>query len=495
MESVDLKFKTLYKTLETYCTQEQLETIRLAFEYAKEAHDGQKRKSGEDYIYHPVAAAQILADMHVDPPIIVATLLHDVDEDTDKSLDEIKEIFGTDVASMVEGVTKLGTVKYRGIERYLENLRKMFLAFANDMRVILIKFADRLHNLQTLYALPRNKQERIANEVLEIYAPIATRLGMYEMKGLLEAEAFKYVNPKEYNWVFQIFQEELAINQPSLERTIEDIKKLLQENSIVCESITGRTKQLYSLYKKLLRYDRSIERIHDFTAIRIIVKTIPECYQVLGLIHNNFKPLKGRFKDYIAQPKPNGYQSLHTTVFTNEKDPKRFEIQIRTSDMNQEAEYGIAAHWFYKEKGGKAKKGGKKIDWIEELTKWKQEFIENQEFLEDLKLDVFQDRIFVFTPKGDVIELPENSTPIDFAYYVHTELGNQCVGALVNNTIVQLDTILKSGDVVEILRNKTRSTPNPDWLKFVKTSMAKDKIKSSIKKKKRGLIGKLLQSE
>ncbi len=488
MESVDSKFKTLHSTLKTYCDVTQLQAVEEAFIFAKEAHEGQKRKSGEDYIYHPVAAAQILADMQVDYSIIMATLLHDVDEDTDRTIDEIRELFGPDVASMVEGVTKLGTVKYRGIERYLENLQKMFVAFAADMRVILIKFADRLHNLQTLYALPRNKQMRIANEVLEIYAPIATRLGMYEMKGRLEAEAFKYAAPKEYNWVSGLFEREFKSNQPSLEQTIDDIKHILEENNIAYTSITGRTKQLYSLYKKLLRYDRAINRIHDFTAIRILVHSVAECYQVLGLVHQNFKPIKGRFKDYIAQPKPNGYQSLHTTVFTNEEDPKRFEIQIRTEQMNRDAEFGIASHWFYKEKGSVTPRN---IDWIKEITKWKEEFHENQNFLENLKLDVFRDRIFVFTPKGDVIELPEDATPIDFAYNVHTELGNQCIGALVNNHIAQLDARLKSGDVVEILRDKNRKAPNPDWLKMVKTSMAKGKIKAALKRKK-GLFGKII---
>jgi GTP pyrophosphokinase len=492
MESIESKYKKLHETLKAYCSKEQLDNVQRAFDFAREAHEGQKRKTGEDYIYHPVAAAQILAGMQVDHKIIMATILHDVDEDTDKTIDEIKDAFGEDVASMVEGVTKLGTVKYRGIERYLENLRKMFLAFANDMRVIVIKFADRYHNLQTLYALPRNKQERIANEVLEIYAPIATRLGMFEMKGMLEAEAFKYVNPKEYNWVSGIFEREFKSNQLPLEHTIIFIEDILKKNNIEWVSIKGRTKQLYSLYKKLLTYDRSIDRVHDFTAIRVIVKTIPECYQVLGVIHNSLTPLKGRFKDYIAQPKPNGYQSLHTTVFSPDEAARRFEIQIRTEDMDREAEYGIAAHWFYKENGSSKKP--RHYEWIDQITQWKQEFTENQAFLEDLKLDVFQDRIFVFTPKGDVIELPEESTPIDFAYHVHTELGNQCIGAIVNNSIVQLDAQLKSGDVIEILRDKNRKHPNPDWQKWVRTSMAKDKIKSALKKKRQSILGKLMKN-
>ena len=479
MEKIESKFKRVHDILQNYLNKAELKEVNDAFLFAKDAHEGQKRKSGEDYIYHPVATAHILAEMNVNYKIIIAGLLHDVPEDTTVTIEQIEEKFGSDVASMVKGVTKLGTVKYRGIERYLENLRKMFLAMAADIRVILIKFADRLHNLSTLYALPKNKQLRIASEVLEIYAPIASRLGMFEMKGMLEEEAFKYVNPKEYNWVHTIMEQEFKKKQPSLEKLIIFIEKLLQENKINYISVTGRVKQLYSLYLKLLRHDRSIDRISDFTAARIIVKTVPDCYQILGIIHNALRPVPGRFKDYIAQPKPNGYQSLHTTVFTEDDEPQQFEVQIRTEEMDQEAEFGIAAHWSYKEKG--SKKMSKQLAWVQELTKWKQEFAENQKYLENLKLDVFQDRIFVFTPKGDVIELPEDATPIDFAYHVHTDLGNQCIGAIINNTIAQLDQKLKSGDIIEILRDKKRKTPNPDWLKFIKTSHAKVKLKSALK--------------
>jgi len=489
MESIEYTFKTLKDTLSKYLTEAELEMVELAFMFAREAHEGQPRKSGEPYIYHPLGVAQILAEMQLDSKIIIAGLLHDVPEDTSRTLEDIKLTFGDDVALMVEGVTKLGSIKYRGIERYIENLRKMFLAMANDLRVILIKFADRLFNLRTLYALPKAKQERIAAEVLEIYAPIATRLGMYEMKGLLETEAFKYINPKEYNWVKQIEERELSTAQPVLDETVKEIEKFLKEEGIPFEQISGRRKQIYSLYKKLLRHERNISHIHDFLAVRVIVDSIPQCYQVLGLIHSKYTPVKGRFKDFISQPKPNGYQSLHTTVFTRGEKPMQIEIQIRTVAMNQEAEYGIAAHWFYKEKGSKSIE--KNLKWINELTKWKQEFIENQKVLENLKLDVFHGRIFVFTPKGDVIELPEDSTIIDFAYAVHTELGNQCVGAYVNTVIAPLDTKLNSGDLVEIIRDKKRTAPNADWLKFAKTSMAKNKIKSG--SKKIGLLDKFLK--
>jgi GTP pyrophosphokinase len=410
-----------------------------------------------------------------------------VPEDTDFTLEDVKKNFGDEVASLVKGITKLGTIKYRGIERYIENLRKMFLAIAKDLRVILIKFADRLHNLKTLYALPRNKQIRIASEVLEIYAPIANRLGMYEMKGQLEAEAFKYLYPKEYNWLKQLIEEQSKRKDKYLNKVIAFVKKRLQEENIEFIEIKGRIKQLYSLYKKLLRHDKDINRVYDFIAIRIIVKDIPTCYAVLGIIHKIMKPLKGRIKDYIAQPKPNGYSSLHTTVFT--PDGEIIEIQIRTQEMEEEAEYGIAAHWYYDEKG--SFKRTKQTKWIDELTEWQKELSANQKFLEKLKIDVFQDRIFVFTPNGDVIDLPAGATPVDFAYSVHTDVGNQCAGALINNQIAALDKKLKSGDVVEILTDKNRKFPNADWLKFVKTSIAKNKIKSSLSK--RTLIDKFLK--
>lgn len=487
MPDVNKKFKTLQKTIKQYNPNADFDMLQLAFDFAVEAHKGSKRLSGEDYIYHPLATAQTLAEMKMSMPIILAGLLHDVPEDTNFTLDDIRKNFGTEVASLVNGVTKLGTIKYRGIERYIENLRKMFLAIAKDLRVILIKFADRLHNLKTLYALPRNKQIRIASEVLEIYAPIANRLGMYEMKGRLEAEAFKYLYPKEYNWLKQLIEEQSKRKEKYLNKIIVFLKKQLHDEGVEFIEVKGRIKQLYSLYKKLLRHDKDINRVYDFVAIRIIVKDIPTCYAVLGIIHKIMKPLKGRIKDYIAQPKPNGYASLHTTVFT--PDGEIIEIQIRTKDMEEEAEYGIAAHWYYDEAGSLKKT--KKTKWIDELTKWQKELSANQKFLEKLKIDVFQDRIFVFTPNGDVIDLPAGATPVDLAYSVHTDIGNQCVGALINNQIATLDKKLKSGDVVEILTDKNRKFPNADWLKFVKTSIAKNKIKSSLSK--RTLIDKFLK--
>ncbi len=487
MPDLEIKFKNLIKTVKYYYPQADLDLIKLAFDFAQEAHKGQKRMSGEDYIYHPLATAQTLAEMKLSPTIIIAGLLHDVPEDTNYTLEDIKNDFGDEVAALVEGITKLGSIKYRGIERYIENLRKMFIAIANDLRVILIKFADRLHNLKTLYALPRNKQIRIASEVLEIYAPIANRLGMYEMKGRLEEESFKYLYPKEYNWLKKLVEEQSKYKEKYLNKIIKFVQQELKNENVEYLEVRGRIKQLYSLYKKLLRHDKDINRVYDFIAIRIIVKDIPACYSVLGIIHKKMKPLKGRIKDYIAQPKPNGYSSLHTTVFTPEGEI--IEVQIRTQEMEEEAEYGIAAHWYYDENG--SLRTSKRTKWIEEIAKWQKELSENQKFLEKLKIDVFQDRIFVFTPNGDVIDLPSGATPVDFAYHVHTDVGNQCVGTLINNQIATLDKPLKSGDVIEILTNKSRKFPNADWLKFAKTSLAKNKIKSSLSK--RTLIDKFLK--
>ena len=486
MSELEKNLKNLTKTIKEYQPKADLELVELAFEFAREAHAGQKRMTGEDYIFHPLATAQILANMKLNIPIIIAGLLHDVPEDTKVSLKEIEKNFGADVANMVEGITKLGTIKYRGIERYIENLRKMFLAMAEDLRVILIKFADRLHNLKTLYALPRNKQIRIASEVMEIYAPIANRLGMYEMKGKLEEEAFKYLYPKEYNWLKKLIEEQTKVKERYLNKIILFVNQELKDEGIDVIEVKGRVKQLYSLYQKLLKHNKDINRVYDFVAIRIIVADVPTCYAALGIIHKKMKPLKGRIKDYIAQPKPNGYSSLHTTVFT--LDGEIIEIQIRTKEMDENAEFGIAAHWHYDEKG--SLKPNKLTRWIEELTKWQKELIANEKFLESLKIDVFHDRIFVFTPKGDVIDLPANATPIDFAYYVHTDIGNQCTGALINNHIASLDTPLKSGDVIEILTEKNRKYPNPDWIKSVKTSLARGKIKSILAK--RTLIDRFL---
>lgn len=463
------------------------EHIRHAYEFADKAHLGQLRKSGEPYINHPFATAYKLIDMNMDETTVIAGILHDVPEDTQITLEDVKKEFGEEVAHLVAGVTKLGQVKYRGIERYMENLRRMFIAMAKDIRVIVIKFADRIHNLETLSSLPPNKQRRIAMESLEIYSPIANRLGMGEIKGNLEDLSFPYIYPEEYKWIQEKVIPFRRARQKILEAAIVDIKFILDDHQIDYISIHGRAKHIYSLYNKLLQHNRDFAKIYDLVAIRIIVPTISNCYECLGMIHQHCKPLKGRIKDYIAQPKPNGYQSLHTTIFT--KQGEIMEIQIRTQKMHYEAEYGIAAHWSYKEKTDLKDK----IAWVNELSKVMQEApTESEEkFLESLKLEVFQNRIFVFTPRGDVIELPEDATPVDFAYHIHTEIGDTCTGAKINDKIASLDTALKSGDVIEIHTDKKRKGPSSEWLSSVKTESARHHIKDYVKKNKTGLFNKL----
>jgi GTP pyrophosphokinase len=478
----------LLQTIRKNNPKADIEMIELAYDYAAESHKDQKRLNGDDYIIHPLATAQKLADMRLSIPIIIAGLLHDVPEQTNLTLKDIEKNFGKDVASMVEGVTKLGKIKYRGIERYIENLRKMFISMAKDLRVIIIRFADRLHNLETLDAQPLHKRLRIAQETLEIYAPIANRLGIGELKGALEDAAFKYVYPEEYEWSKKLIETKSKQEEEYLKKIIKIIKYELTHEKIKYISVHGRNKHLFSLYKKLIKYGRDINRIYDLVAVRIIVKDLTDCYATLGVIHKRWKPLKGRIKDYIAQPKPNGYRSLHTTVFSD--NGEILEVQIRTEEMHEEAEFGIAAHWRYDESNKEFLLPTKKIQWIEELTKWQREIKENQKYLEELKIDVFQDRIFVFTPKGDVIDLPENSTPIDFAYHVHTEVGDKCVGAIINDQMSTLNAKLNSGDVVRILTDKNRKGPSPDWIKFAKTNMARHKIKSHIKQKELNFANK-----
>ncbi|MFH0818789.1 MAG: RelA/SpoT family protein [Patescibacteria group bacterium] len=469
-----------------------LDTIKLAYDYADQAHQGQLRKSGEPYINHPLATAYKLADMNMDETTIVAGILHDVPEDTDKTLKDVKKEFGADVAQLVSGITKLGQVKYRGMERYMENLRRMFVAMAKDIRVIVIKFADRIHNLETLSALMPDKQRRIALESLEIYAPIANRLGMGEIKGTLEDLSFAYVYPKESEWVQNKIASQRRNKEKLVNKNIKEISKILDKNNIKYLSIHGRAKHLYSLYKKLLEHNRDFSKIYDLEAIRIVVPSISGCYECLGMIHQYYRPLKGRIKDYIAQPKPNGYQSLHTTIFTPDGDI--IEVQIRSQQMHFEAEYGIAAHWTYKENNSSIKD---KINWVNELSRafGNMEDVSEEKYLESLKLDIFQNRIFAFTPKGDVIELPEDATPIDFAYHIHTEIGHYCSGAKINDQIVSLSAKLQSGDVVEIHTDKKRKGPSEDWLTFVKTTTARRNIKIFLRKNKTRLIDKLLRKE
>lgn len=466
-----------------------VELVKKAYTRARAAHEGQTRLTGEPYFTHAFATAMKLADLQLSAEVIAAGILHDVAEDAGISHEELTHEFGDDIASMVMSVTKLGHVQYRGIERYVENLRKMFIAMADDVRVIFIKFADRMHNMETLYVLPEQKRIRIAKEVMEIYAPIANRLGMGEYRGLFEDYGFKYVHPKEYNWTKHLLEQRVKKFGPALNDAMRDVRTELETSGIHPVDIHGRIKFCYSLYKKLQKYHNDIEKVYDIVALRIIVNDVSECYAALGIIHSMYTPLAGRIKDYIAQPKPNGYQSLHTSVFGS--GGSILEFQIRTLEMHEEAEFGIAAHWRYKE--GK-KLRDKQVQWMTELTKIQKE-LKDEDFMErldEMKLDMFHDRIFVFTPNGDVFDLPEESTPVDFAYAVHTEVGNKATGAKINHQMANLDSELKSGDMCEIITDKHRKHPNADWLKFVKTHHARSKIREALKKNRRSLLSSLI---
>ncbi len=472
----------LMAQIKKYYRQQDIDMVQLAYEFAAKAHEGQFRQSGEPYIVHPVATAMILARMRIDPNIIVAALLHDVPEDTAVTIEEVEKNFGTDIAGMIRRITKLGKLKYRGVERYIENLRKMFVAMAEDVRVMIIKFADRVHNLSTLDSLPPKKRYRIALESLEIYAPIANRLGIGEFKSLLEDLSFPYIFPKEYEKTRQYRDTIITERSPQLENTIETAKKELAQAGIEAVNIHGREKTLYSLYKKIISKGgwEHADKIYDVVAIRVIVNNVADCYAALGIIHKIWKPLKGRIKDYIAQPKPNGYQSLHTTVFAT--NGQIAEFQIRDKAMHDEAEYGIAAHWHYDERGSRLP--ARDIFWAKELAEIQKNILGKLSDIDEMKVDFFKNRIFVFTPKGDVIDLPEDATPIDFAYHIHTDIGHQCNGAKINDQLVSLNSPLKNGDVVEIFTDKNRKGPSQDWLKFAKTHQAKTKIKEKLKTEK-----------
>ncbi len=456
-----------------------------AFEFAQNAHAGQKRTSGEDYIVHPLNTALTLAQMRVDAKTVAAALLHDVIDDTPITQDELEQKFGKEIGFLVEGVSKLGKVKYRGVERHAENLRKMLLAMAKDFRVVLIKLADRYHNLQTLDALPPAKQKRIALESLEIYAPLAFRFGVSELSKKIEDLAFKYCYPQEYNTILENVERRYPEREKFLESLKPYIRSQLLKEGIKPLEIQTRAKHYWSLYEKLKKYNMNWGAIHDLVAMRIIVKNIEQCYGTLGIIHKLWKPLPGRIKDYVALPKPNGYQSLHTTVFC--RGGNITEFQIRTQEMHEAAENGIAAHWLYMEQGKPKqhiKKDTKKFDWIKQIRAWQKEIKDSTDFLETLKIDVFSDRIFVFTPKGDVIDLPEGATPVDFAYAIHSSLGDKCAQSKVNGDIVALNCHLKNGDMVEIIKDEHKH-PSRDWLNFVKASTARSHIRAYLKQTRR----------
>ncbi len=468
--------------------KEDEDLIHRAFEFSRKAHQGQKRKSGEAYFNHAYQTALKIAQWELDAPTIAAALLHDVVEDADVPLEKIEKEFGEEIAFLIDGVTKLGRLKYRTPEeKTAENIRKMILALSRDLRVVLIKLADRLHNMKTLAAIPSQKQKRVALETSEIYAPLAYRLGMTSLAGELEDLAFTYLHPGEYQWLLDNIKERYEERQNYLERVRPILEKALAENNIEPLKIDFRAKHYSSLYKKLLRYDMNLEQVYDLVAMRIIVETIEDCYAVLGIIHHLWPPLPGRIKDYIALPKPNGYRSLHTTVFCLDNKPTEF--QIRTMEMHEQAEKGIASHWIYAQKkktSGYVKRkpvfaDKKELIWIQQLKDWQKDFSNPKEFLESLKIDFFKDRIFAITPKGEVIDLPIGATPVDFAYAIHSHIGNQCIGAKVNSKIVPLDYQLQSGDMVEILIQKSKK-PSESWLKFIKTSQARHKIKSALRR-------------
>jgi len=473
-------FDDLKHILATNYSEDDIKLVIKAFHFASEAHKGQKRRTGEDYIYHSIATAYNLAQMKMDITSIASGLLHDVPEDTDFTFEDIKNNFGNEVYNLVRGVTKLGTLKYRGLERYAENLRKMFLAMSKDLRVIIIKLADRVHNMETLDGVRPEKRLRIAQETLEIYAPLANRLGMFRVKNQLEDLAFPYVFPEEYKWTMNEIEGRLKSESKYIDEIRKITQKELTKNGIEIVNIKSRVKSVYSIYKKLLRKGKDVNKIYDLIALRIIVRDVADCYSAMGILHKKWTPLKGRVKDYIAQPKPNGYKSLHTSVFTDFS--KIVEIQIRTVEMDDEAEYGVAAQSKYKETSGPGK-SKKQLKWLEHLIEMQKTITDNTEFVKHIKNDLFQNQIFVFTPKGDVVELPENATPLDFAYYIHTDIGSKCVGAKINNQMVALDTMLKSGDVIEIITDKNRKQPNADWINMVATNMAKNKIRSQLNKK------------
>ncbi len=469
--------------------------VQKAYVFASNAHEGVERANGEPYINHPIAAAYSVKKWGLDDATIAAALLHDVAEDTNYTLQDIENKFGKEIAFLVNGLTKLEKIEYSGDKAQAENIRKTVLAFSEDLRVVFIKLADRLHNMQTLSALPPENQKRIALETSEIYAPLAYRLGMQKLSGELEDLAFPYLHPKEYEWLFMAVESHFNERQKYAETVKPIVEKKLKEHNIVPLAIDSRAKRHSSLYKKLLRYEMDLGKIYDLVALRIILPNVADCYAALGIIHKFWPPLPNQFDDYIARPKPNGYRSLHTTVFC--VDNKITEFQIRTQDMHEEAELGIAAHFAYSQikhsrkeyESWKGVKDRKELLGVSQLREWQKNFTDPQKFLESLKVDFFKDRIFVITPKNEVIDLPLGATPIDFAYRIHSEIGDGCIGAKINNKIVSLNYELRSGDLVEIMMQKGKK-PSESWLEFVKTSLAQDHIKTALRAKNKIFIKK-----
>ena len=472
----------LIEKIKKYNPELDEEMLRRAYKLAYDHHKGQKRNSGEDYIIHPLNVAMILADMHMDTPTIIAGLLHDTIEDTDVTYDDIKNMFREEIANLVDGVTKLKKLNYKTKqEKQAENIRKMVLAMAKDIRVIIVKLADRLHNMRTLEYMTDAKKKEKALETLEIYAPIADRLGMSKIKWELEDSSLRYLDPENYYQLMDMINKRRNEREDLINSTIKTLKENLDKIGIKSD-IHGRPKNFYSIYKKMKIKGKAFDEIYDLSAIRVLVDDIKDCYGVLGVVHTLWKPIPGRFKDYIAMPKPNNYQSLHTTVIDD--NGETFEVQIRTYKMHQVAEYGIAAHWKYKSGQTKTTSFDENLTWLRQLLEWQKEFNDPNDFIETLKIDFFSDEVFVFTPNGDVINLLEGSTPIDFAYRIHSAIGNTCMGAKISGRMVPLDYVLKSGDIVEIITSENAS-PSRDWLKIVKSNQAKKKIQQYFKIKDR----------
>lgn len=460
--------------------QKDLDLLIHAYNFAQKAHEGQERKSGEPYFLHVFATGKYLAELGMSPTVIAAGFLHDTIEDGRATRDEIKKEFGEEIVQLIDGVTKLGKVKYKGVERNVENLRRFFIAIAADLRVIIIKLCDRLHNVETLEHVRPDKQQRIALETLEIYAPLANRLSLGKLRGRLEDAAFPFAYPEEYQKVKALLAERRDVDEKYMLEFEKTLFEKLQEARVTVVRADHRIKHLYSLWRKLEKYEGDINKVYDIVALRVIVKNVEACYQVLGIIHGSWKPLPGKIKDYIALPKPNGYRSLHTTVLTGTGGV--VEIQIRTEAMHIEAEYGVAAHFVYKERIPLDKKNNVKEQyaWIEQLKDLQEGIADPDEFFQSLKMDFFKNRVFTFTPVGDVIDLPEGASVLDFAYNIHTDIGNHAIGAKVNGKFVSLDTKLKNGDICEISTNKT-TKPSSKWLDFVKTSIARNRIKQAMK--------------
>ena len=480
----------LFEMISEYLDEKQVAFVRKAYDVAAKAHANQRRKSGEPYIIHPLGVTTILAELQMDETTLAAAFLHDVVEDTDITLQQLTEMFGTKVADLVDGVTKLGKIEYISKEdQQIENYRKMFLAMAKDIRVIMIKLADRLHNMRTMKYMPVHKQHSISRETMEVYAPLAHRLGIYTIKWELEDLAFRYMEPEIYYDLVEQVKVKRREREAMIHEAMAEIKQHLDEQHIKCE-IQGRPKNFYSIYKKMQRDHKELSEIYDLLAIRVLVNSVADCYGTLGVVHSLWRPIPGRVKDYIAVPKSNMYQSLHTTVVYHNGQP--LEIQIRTFEMHRISEYGIAAHWRYKESGGKSNmpSGGDKdfeakLSWLRQLLEWHKDMSDSRDFVNTVKMDVFSDEVFVFTPRGDVIDLPVGSVPIDFAYRIHTDVGNRCVGAKVNGRIVPLDYKLSNGDIVEVITSKQASGPSRDWMNIVGSSDTRNKIRSWFKKERR----------